>query len=762
MNSRWLVLVLAVLACGAQDAGASGTLRRLVLAAGANNGGVDRKLLHYAVSDAESFVRVLEEMGGLDPADAILLRDPDRPGFTQGLQELHRRVEAARRQDNRLEVLVYYSGHADERGLLLGGERLEYQTLRSELDRVEGDVRIAVLDACASGTITRLKGGQRYQPFLVDESFDMRGYAFLTSSSEDEAAQESDQIRASFFTHYLVSGLRGAADVTGDGRVTLNEAYQFAFGETLTRTTGTQGGVQHPTYDIKMSGTGDVVLTDVRQTTAGLRLGEELSGRIYIRNAEQQLIVELYKPMGRVVELGLAPGHYAIQLEVEPGLWLATLDLAEGERRLLGAADLRNADREVTAQRGGDDGRLKVELLDQPLDVVISDGHTLSLGFLSNTQDKPFRGAQLSCLVNQARERAGSQISGVGNLALKETSGWQLSGMVNWSLGALQGGQASGGVNIGPQVRGAQLAGSTNIAGVVRGWQVAGAVNVARELKGVQIGTVNYTGKAKGPQIGVVNVCAPADLTGVQVGTVNVAGGIKGWQVAVVNIAALGPTTGVQAGTVNVARGIKGWQVGVVNVAGPEPTTGVQLGNVNVAGKVKGWQIGVINLSQDIQGVPLGVFNYSHTGLFRLSAWRDELGYSYLTLASGSRAFYTSFTAGYKTPADQHNPALGMGVGIHRNRAPWAVDIDLNQFSLHADQDVFPGKWRDDNQLFRLRAQASRRIAPGLAALAGVSVNLLHTDGGPALVSPWGDYAAEWDHDLRFWPGFYAGLSYGR
>ena len=42
-------------------------VRRLILAAGANNGGVDRELLRYAVSDAEQFVEVLQEMGGLDP-----------------------------------------------------------------------------------------------------------------------------------------------------------------------------------------------------------------------------------------------------------------------------------------------------------------------------------------------------------------------------------------------------------------------------------------------------------------------------------------------------------------------------------------------------------------------------------------------------------------------------------------------------------------------------------------------------------------------
>jgi uncharacterized caspase-like protein len=109
-------------------------------------------------------------------------------------------------------VIVYYSGHADEKGLLLGDDRYSYRSLRDRLDQIPGDVRIAVLDACSSGAFTRMKSGQSRPAFLVDESSDMRGHAFLTSSSDSEAAQESDRIRASYFTHYLLSGFRGAAD----------------------------------------------------------------------------------------------------------------------------------------------------------------------------------------------------------------------------------------------------------------------------------------------------------------------------------------------------------------------------------------------------------------------------------------------------------------------------------------------------------------------------------------------------------------------
>ncbi|MBT4096197.1 MAG: caspase family protein, partial [Gemmatimonadetes bacterium] len=260
-----LVLALMILSSAAF---ASPTTQRFVLAAGANDGGTDRVRLRYAVSDAGNFAAVMAQMGGVDAENRVLLSEPDRADFVDALHELAKRLEQVP-PTVRSEVLLYYSGHADETGLLLAGERLTYRELRAELDEIGADVRIAILDACASGAITRLKGGQRRAAFLLDSSTDTRGYAFLTSSSAEESAQESDRIGGSFFTHYLVSGMRGAADVSDDGQVTLSEAYQFAFRETLARTVDLRGGAQHPAYDMNLSGTGDVVMTDVRQFTAG-------------------------------------------------------------------------------------------------------------------------------------------------------------------------------------------------------------------------------------------------------------------------------------------------------------------------------------------------------------------------------------------------------------------------------------------------------------------------------------------------------------
>src|SRR5204863_4666070 len=133
----------------------------------------------------------------------------------------------------------------------------------------------------------------RRPPFMLDATTETKGHAYLTSSAATEVAQESDRIEASFFTYYLVSGLRGAADVNLDRRVTLQEAFQFAAQETLARTEQTVGGPQHAAYEFDLAGTGELVVTDVRSTQAGLVLAPELAGRIGVRDQHGDLVAEL-------------------------------------------------------------------------------------------------------------------------------------------------------------------------------------------------------------------------------------------------------------------------------------------------------------------------------------------------------------------------------------------------------------------------------------------------------------------------------------
>ena len=328
--------------------------RRLALVVGSNRGAADRVPLRYAVEDADRFADIVSRMGGVETADRVVLRDPNRRGLMEALSATAVRAGEARAASQRVEVIVYFSGHADEHGLMLGREVVRYADLRHAIQAIGADVGITILDACASGAITRLKGGQAGPAFLGVPGSEVQGYAFLTSSSENEAAQESERLRGSFFTYALLTGLRGAADVTGDGRVTLNEAYQFAFSETLVQTTPTQAGAQHPAYDIKMAGTGDVVMTDVRENSASLILGDAYEGRFVVVSGKRHLVAELYKPAGRKVELGLEPGEYEVYFTEDGGLLKSTVALVEGQRQELTRASLKPAERLPTRLRGSE------------------------------------------------------------------------------------------------------------------------------------------------------------------------------------------------------------------------------------------------------------------------------------------------------------------------------------------------------------------------------------------------------------------------
>jgi hypothetical protein len=327
-------------------------LRRFALVVSSNDGGRDRVPLRFADSDASTMADVLHRLGGLRGDDLILVNRATRGSFQSAFERVRAGINQASGGAARRELIVYYSGHSDEQGLLLGGDRVSYRELRQWIDATNADVRIAILDSCASGALIRLRGGALVPSFLSDASRNARGHAFLTSSSADEAAQESDRIGAAFFTHYLVSGLRGAADTSRDGLVTLAEAYQFAFNETLGRTERTGAGPQHPAYDIQLAGTGDLVLTDLRANGANLVLEDKIAGRIYVRDTTGRLLVELRKEPMYPVQLGLGPGKYRVTVDADGRAFEANVTLEEGKATRLGQPQLTVAQLQPTQARG--------------------------------------------------------------------------------------------------------------------------------------------------------------------------------------------------------------------------------------------------------------------------------------------------------------------------------------------------------------------------------------------------------------------------
>lgn len=526
-----------------QPSGLSGpsepAVRRYGLFVGANDGGKDRVLLRYAESDALAVSEVLQRTGGLDPYDMLLLKDPSREEILKGIREIDGRIRRSGNTVTREEFIFYYSGHSDESGLLLGRDRFEYRELRDELKGVGADVHIAILDSCSSGAFTRLKGGMRRSPFLFDESTEASGHAFLTSSSASEAAQESDEIGGSFFTHYFISALSGAADTSQDRRVSLNEAYSFASEETLARTEHTLAGPQHASYDINLTGTGDLVLTDLRSGVEKISFSESVAGRVSIRDDREKLVLEMRKQLETPVTITLPPGFYSITLDDGVSLKTATISLGSGALVHVDQQSFRRLYREPTVPRGpgyetgyeAGYGAGPGEASYSGVDVDFvgyrrgpMDG--IQIGLVGNILEGNMEGIQLSSVFSIVEgSMEGVQLSGVFNLVEGSVEGPQIGGVFNITEGDVEGPQLAGVFNIGEgRVEGPQVAGVFNIAEGEKssGIQVAGTFNLAENFEGLQFGVVNIAGSMTGIQTGVVNIAD--DLNGIPVGLVNIIG----------------------------------------------------------------------------------------------------------------------------------------------------------------------------------------------------------------------------------------------
>ena len=327
-------------------------VRRFALLIGMNDGGPERPRLRYAESDARSVGNVLRHMGGVARQDEVFVLSASPTDIDLAFQRVANKLESAREPGVRTELIAYYSGHSDEFGLLLAGERYSYGKFRDNLEGLPADVRILVLDSCASGAIIRHKGGARRASFLMDASSDVRGQAIVTSSSIDEAAQESDDVGGSYFTHFLVSGLRGAADRNRDSRVTLAEAYEFAFSNTLEATDQSAAGPQHAGYDFQLMGHGDITLTMFTPTTSTLELSNDIVGRVFVWTRTQRLAVEVQKSYGQAVEIGLPPGDYSVTIARAGNGWRADVELPEIGRRTLSLSDFDHVELTPTRSRG--------------------------------------------------------------------------------------------------------------------------------------------------------------------------------------------------------------------------------------------------------------------------------------------------------------------------------------------------------------------------------------------------------------------------
>ena len=324
---------------------------RVAIVVGNNSGGPGEKPLHYAEEDATKMADVLTQLGDVHEGNLFLLKGGGKRELQEVIAEATQLVNKAHENPADRSVLIfYYSGHSDGEALEMGSDRVSYPELRASLLASKADVRVVVVDGCKSGALAQ-KGGQRSAPFEIKltDQLDATGEVILTSSAADELSLESREIHGSFFTHHFVSGLRGAADASGDGRITLAEAYQYAFDHTLSAAAAT-GTRQHPGYDYRLSGRGELVLTEVTQPSASLELPEGFERALIVLVRRDQVLAELTSDATR--RIAIPPGEYAVRVWKLTQAYAARVNVAAGETRQVAWSELRAVPSTQVANKG--------------------------------------------------------------------------------------------------------------------------------------------------------------------------------------------------------------------------------------------------------------------------------------------------------------------------------------------------------------------------------------------------------------------------
>ncbi|MCI0610439.1 MAG: caspase family protein [Anaerolineae bacterium] len=191
--------------------------------------------------DAKEFGRVLDspEICAFDDVVVLINENSSKVG------EAIDYFLSNRKPDDLL--VLYFSGHGvrDEYGSLylavkntnrarLRSTAIKSDFIREAMDQSRSRRQVLILDCCNSGAFTQGTKAATGVSLGTASAFEAGyGRIILTASDSTQYAWEGDKVIGetdnSLFTHFLIEGLEGEADLDGDGRITVDELYDYAY-----------------------------------------------------------------------------------------------------------------------------------------------------------------------------------------------------------------------------------------------------------------------------------------------------------------------------------------------------------------------------------------------------------------------------------------------------------------------------------------------------------------------------------------------------
>lgn len=384
-SQRFLWAIVAIcLTCWSSVAGAAGTT--YVLAVGHNgapaNGateGSGEAPLQYADDDAAAFYDFAREFSRdstlltvMDadtqmrfPREVAEAKPPTLTELRAQVQRIKGLLEKDRERGDESVLLFFYSGHGSRPkgappALTLLDGPLTHEVLYDEvLSAIPARYVHIFIDACYAEAVVRPRDADA-TTVEVTES-DLAQYASRTTlsrfpnvgamiaSSVSSQTHEWDGYRHGVFTHELLSGLRGAADVNLDAKVEYSELYAFlsAANRNVSDPRARLSVVARPPganarapivdlADLKARAS----ITDIPAKAGHVHFEDQLGNRLADVRVENGARLAMSLPPSRVVYVRSRMGEAEVTLKPREVVAFDRLVLAPPTARVRGALDL--------------------------------------------------------------------------------------------------------------------------------------------------------------------------------------------------------------------------------------------------------------------------------------------------------------------------------------------------------------------------------------------------------------------------------------
>jgi len=318
-------------------------------------------LLKYADDDAARYLDLFRLLGArtylltrldentrrLHPQAAAEADEPRRAPFDRVTAQLARDVAQATARG--VETIVYfvYAGHGDVKNgqgyIALEDSRVTGAELAQIVGRIPAARVHVIIDACASYFLaySRGPGGERRElpGFHASALTEDGRVGVLLSTSSARESHEWDGFEGGVFSHEVRSGLYGAADADGDGKVSYREIAAF-----LARANAAVPNERFRPDVYARAPVGSDALLDIR---SGLRrrlvIDGAHAGHYVLEDARGVRIADVHNAPGQTLSLARPGPAFALYLrratdqhefsiEAAPEV-VALADLAESEPR---------------------------------------------------------------------------------------------------------------------------------------------------------------------------------------------------------------------------------------------------------------------------------------------------------------------------------------------------------------------------------------------------------------------------------------------